>query len=85
MGVTVTVGDNSIVGVRVIVGSEGGVRVGVIVAAGVSVNSFIAVLGGVVGVAGRPLEGAQAETNRKIKKMILEAFILILLTLRKRG
>ena len=85
MGVTVTVGDNSIVGVKVIVGSEVAVRVGGIVAFGVSVNSFVAVLAGVVGVAGRSVEGAQAETNRKIKKMTLEAFMLILLTLRKGG
>ena len=65
VGVSVTVGDNSIVGVDVTVGSEVAVRVGVAVASGVAVGCVVAVLAGAVGV-----EGAQAETNIKINKMI---------------
>jgi hypothetical protein len=74
VGVTVRVGDNLIVGVKVTAGVN--VFVGVKVAAGVSVSvSAGAVMIGAVGVACSSLEGAQAETNRKISKMILYIFI----------
>jgi hypothetical protein len=75
VGVAVTVGDNTSVGVNVIVGSDVAVRVGATVASGVSVNSFVAVTAGAVEVDGCCVEGAHAETNIKINKMILDTFI----------
>jgi hypothetical protein len=77
VGVAEMVGDNSIVGVKVIVGSGVAVRVcvAVTVASGVSVHASVAVITGSVAAACPPVEGAQAETNRKINKMIL--YILI--------
>lgn len=70
VGVAVTVGDSSIVEVNVIVGLEVSVRVGVPVASGVPVAALVAVMAGAVEV-GCDAEGAQAETNIKIKKMVL--------------
>jgi hypothetical protein len=70
-GVVVAVGDNSMVGVNVIVGAEVAVPVSVAVVSGVSVHSSVAVLAGAVRVTCSSGEGAQAEPNRKINKMIL--------------
>ena len=72
VGVAVTVGETSIVGVNVLVDIEvaGCVEVDVAVASGVSVDSSVAVTMGAVEV-GCCVEGVQAETNRKINKMIL--------------
>ena len=67
-----TVGDNSIVGLAVFVGSDVVVDEAVGVGSGVSVRlSVVIVIVGAVGVAGCPVEGAQAEANSKINKMIL--------------
>ncbi len=73
VGVAVTVGDNSIVGVAVTVGT--GVSVGVEVGLGVCVGSCVAVTVGAAGVNGCSVAGAQADTNRKIMRMILYRFI----------
>jgi hypothetical protein len=73
------VGDSSIVGVNVTVGVKVAFRVAVTVkvAVGVSVNFSVAVAvaAGAVEVACSAFEGAQAETNKKISKMILYIFI----------
>jgi hypothetical protein len=69
VGVAVTVGDNANVGVRVFDGIT--VKVGV----GVFASVAVAMMTGAVGVVGSSVEGAQAETNRKISKMILNTFI----------
>jgi len=61
------VGDNTIVGVNV--AAEVTVFVGVNVATGVSVKLSL-----VVGVTCSSVEGAQAETNRKIIKAIRDIF-----------
>jgi hypothetical protein len=71
------VGDNSMVGVKVLVGSEVAVLVCVAVtgASGVAVNSSVAVIRRAVGVTCSCGEGAQADTNRKINKVILSTLI----------
>jgi hypothetical protein len=76
VGVAVTVGDNSIVGVNVRVGSDVAVCVvvDVNVGSGVAVDSSVGAAGGTVEV-GCWVEGAQAETNSKINPMILYTFI----------
>jgi hypothetical protein len=61
--VAVMVGVNVTVGVKVSVGAN--------VGSGVSVSVVVDVTAGTVGVAGTSVEGVQAETNRKINKMIL--------------
>ena len=75
VGVAVTVGDEMMVGVDVMVGSEVAVRVAVDVGSGVSVDSIVAVLTGAVRVSGCSVAGAQADTNKKIMRMILYTFI----------
>jgi hypothetical protein len=74
VAVAVIVGDNSMVGVNVLVGLEVAVLVGVTESSGVSVKACavaVAVTAGAIGVARSSAEGAQAATNRKINKMIL--------------
>jgi hypothetical protein len=61
------------VGVNVIVGVRVFVRVKMAVGVSAKVTS-VAVMAGAVGVACSSVEGAQAETNRKINTMILYAF-----------
>jgi hypothetical protein len=63
------------VGVNVAVGSGVEVLVRVAVGSGVSVEFSVAVGNGAVGVDCSWVAGAQAETNRKIKKMILYTLI----------
>ena len=63
VGVVVMVGVNVTVGVKV--------SVGVNVASGVSVEVVVEVTDVEVGVACSFIEGAQAETNKKISKMLL--------------
>ena len=76
VGVAVLVGDKAIVGVNLTVGVNALVGVGVNVALGVSVEgSDVFVMVVLVGVACSCVEGAQAETNKKISKMILYTFI----------
>jgi hypothetical protein len=78
VAVCAAVGDNTIAGVNVAAGID--VVVGVNVATGVSIEgSAVAVIFVVVGVAFSPVEGAQAETNKKINKMILYTFTRTLL------
>jgi hypothetical protein len=74
VGVAEMAGDKTTVGVNVTAGVE--VFVGVNVAIGVSVKgSAVAVMVVAVGVGCSSAEGAQAEINRKISKLILLAFI----------
>jgi len=81
VGVAVTVEVDVIVGVNVEVGVKTfvGVRVIVSVADGVSVEAFTVAVSSfnavVVAVVCCSVEGTQAETNRKINKMILWTFI----------
>jgi uncharacterized oligopeptide transporter (OPT) family protein len=69
VGVAVIVGDKATVGVRVF--DDITVKVGV----GVFVSVSVAVMAGAVGVIGSFVEDAQAETKRKISKMIPYTFI----------
>jgi hypothetical protein len=71
VGVAVMVGDNSMVGVKVTVGAGVDVLVRVAVGSGVSVAFSVAVGTGRVGAGGSCVDGAQAERNRKINRMIL--------------
>ncbi len=74
VAVCAAVGDKTIVGVNVTAGVN--VFVAVKVAAGVSVNlSAVVVTVAAVGVGCTSVEGAQAETNKKISKMIPYTFI----------
>jgi hypothetical protein len=76
VGVAVIVGDNTIVGVNLAVGVNTPVGVRVKVAIGASVEgSTVAVMVVLVGVARSSVEGAQAETNRKISQKILYTLI----------
>jgi hypothetical protein len=68
VGVAVTVGVNANVGVRVFVGVT--VKVGV----EVFVSAAVAVMAVAVTVDGSSVEGAQAETNRKIMKALRTIF-----------
>ena len=84
MGVAVTVGEDAAVGVKVIVGRTVSVGIAVLVfvcvGTGVSVGaSSVAVMAGAVEVGCSWVEGAQAETNKKISKMIRYIFIAMLL------